>query len=300
MGDAPQVTLLACGRDPHIEAVTQLLNKAVAEPSMAVGSAGELWPPTLQVAPDLLEPAGRRGFIRGLPQPPTGLMEVEAQAWTDLVEAVAHDPGVEWLSSLSAIRVSDNKINQLRLARQIGVPFPKTLIGAKASDIASALGPVAVIKPLGPGVLRADDSATRVFYSTKIDVGELEDEQLARAPVIAQEPLDADMHLRVVTVEGRAWCAALDAGGLPLDWREALPSARKAWRRLEAPGAVRAGALALAREAKLGFSSQDWIVERERQLFLDLNPNGGWLFLPASMRDEITQAIVSFLLGESG
>lgn len=235
-------------------------------------------------------------MIRGLPRPPSGLADVEIQAWIELVEGIACDPGIEWLSSLGAMRFADNKINQLRLAAEIGLPCPRTMVGAAASDIAAYVGEEAVIKPLGPGVVQTGGDEPRVFYSTKVDVRSLDDEHLARAPVVAQEPIAVDRHLRIVTVGKRVWCAALDAPGLPLDWREAPPHARRAWSRIDAPDEAREGALALAGAAELGFSSQDWLVEKGRCLFIDLNPNGGWLFLPDSVTAEIGRSIVDFLL----
>lgn len=253
-----------------------------------------VWPPSLRIDSTV---ARGQGLIRGLPQPPPDLGDAEVQAWTDLVEGIASDPRVNWLSSLSALRFADNKINQLRIAVKCGVPCPKTLIPAKASDIAAGLGEEAVVKPLGPGILHAGDSGTRVFYTTKMRVRELDDKLLARAPVIAQEPIDADLHLRVVTVQDRIWCAGLDARGLPLDWREASPKLRRAWHEMDVPADVREGALALVRSADLGFSSQDWLVEGDRRVFIDLNPNGGWLFLPSSVSNAVNGALVEFLLG---
>ena len=118
---------------------------------------------------------------------------------------------------------------------------------------------------------------------------------LPGAPFLIQERLAARRHLRVVTVGERAWSFALDADGLPLDWRQE-PQAHFSWCPARLPE-VEGSALTLARAMDAGYSSQDWIETGDGWFFLDLNPGGQWLFLPEPHSSEITTAISSFLLG---
>jgi hypothetical protein len=49
----------------------------------------------------------------------------------------------------------------------------------------------------------------------------------------------------------------------------------------------------------LGYSSQDWVIAPTgAALFLDLNPAGQWLFLPADVAEAATTAIARWLIGE--
>jgi len=179
----------------------------------------------------------------------------------------------------------------LALADRIGVKHPRTVVARTTADIGNYIGEEVVLKPLGPGVINNGDGP-RVFYATLVELSDLADSELAYEPVIAQQPLSADEHLRVVTVGARIWCGSLSAVGLPLDWRES-PALR--WRKCDVPRVVARDALRLARISGIGFLSQDWIRVGDDFWFLDLNPNGKWLFLPEEVAGPVTDAIVTWL-----
>lgn len=174
-----------------------------------------------------------------------------------------------------------------------------TVLPHKVGDITEALGKTAVVKPLGSGVTTAPDGTQKVFFATVIDTGELTDKALQAAPVIAQKWITVDFHLRVVTVAGRVWCAALRAEGLALDWRESSQAHRE-WYPIEPPTVVCRNALRIAAAACCGYSSQDWLQAGRDFYFVDLNPCGKWLFLPDPMDREITTAIAEWLAGSAG
>lgn len=45
----------------------------------------------------------------------------------------------------------------------------------------------------------------------------------------------------------------------------------------------------------VGYSSQDWVETGAGKYFLDLNPSGQWLFLPAPVSVEVTNALAAWL-----
>ncbi|HVE45526.1 MAG TPA: hypothetical protein VNA57_02100 [Acidimicrobiales bacterium] len=48
----------------------------------------------------------------------------------------------------------------------------------------------------------------------------------------------------------------------------------------------------------VGYSSQDWVVDRSGQpWFLDLNPGGQWLFLPEPAASAVTASVAAWLAG---
>ncbi|MDP9343946.1 MAG: hypothetical protein M3Q23_18015 [Actinomycetota bacterium] len=108
---------------------------------------------------------------------------------------------------------------------------------------------------------------------------EAELHRLAGPPVILQRCIRASRHLRVVTIRDEVFVASLRAA--EVDWRSNeinherfRPEPDEAW------PCVRQGATALAAALQIGFSAQDWIVDNSgRPFFLEVNPNGQWLFL---------------------
>jgi hypothetical protein len=150
-----------------------------------------------------------------------------------------------------------------------------------------------VLKPLGPGNFEADGRQYVAFART-IRVADLGEADLLEAPFLAQETIGARLHLRVATVGGRAWVAELDGVGLPLDWREHAP-AHYSFRASPDWPAVERNAVALAAALRVGFSCQDWVVDDNGPVFLDLNPGGQWLFLPDVISKEIAHMLADWL-----
>ena len=238
---------------------------------------------------------GCRGIIRGLPQPCDLSQEpAEVTAWMDLVEGIASDPGINWLTSLHHLRRADNKLYQLRLAERLGIPFPPTCISLHRDLLVEKLGNKVILKPLGSGVVPATDGQDFVFYCTLVDLNSLPAENFTVAPVMAQQDIEAAEHFRIVTVGDEAWGASLQGHSEYLDWRE-MPAQLKCWTIDRMPGKILDYAICLARAAEVGFSSQDWLRCGDQIYFLDLNPVGRWLFLPQPIAGAITEAIAGWL-----
>jgi hypothetical protein len=103
----------------------------------------------------------------------------------------------------------------------------------------------------------------------------------------------ADAHLRVVTVEDQAWVFRIPAEGLPIDWREE-PRAHREWELVDDED-LGSNALRVNSAFDIRYSSQDWIQTDQKQVFIDLNPSGQWLFLPEAGSQQITQAIALWM-----
>ena len=201
---------------------------------------------------------------------------------------------IRWLTDPSALARAELKLVQLRVAISIGLPVPPTLVTNCASDgvaFAERHGPV-VVKPIRYGLLTTGPEA-RVAYTRRVTASELAD--LTGSPVILQHEIDAKLHLRVVTVRGDVFVSAVRSE--ELDWRSD-PSSHE---RFEAVGdlewpAVRVGALALADRLGIGFSSQDWAVDRQDHAhFLEANPNGQWMFVDSVHHGRPSAAVADAL-----
>ncbi len=217
----------------------------------------------------------------------------ESSARLALIIALA-DSGIEWLSDHWSIVRAENKLVMHRVAQELGIRSPMTVVVGDPADIPEALGEKVAVKPLGVGDFVSNGLAhavhTRIVERTDPDLG-----GLAVAPFIVQQPITARSHLRVVTVEQHAWTCCLDAGGLPVDWR-AAPEAHHGWRQVQHDDAE-ADACGLGKALGLGYSSQDWIVDDSGRTWLvDVNPAGQWLFLPDPVASEVTDAIATWLV----
>ena len=248
--------------------------------------------------------AGCRGWLRRL-APETwregvtidSHAGVVQQAWTTAVSVLVELAQVTWLTSLRHIFAAEDKLTQRRASRELGINSPPGVLLTRRERIPAEFGERLVVKPFAAGHYRAQGGEARVIFATPMRRDDSRLDLLAGAPFLVQPELDAESHLRVVTVGERAWVSELKAESLSFDWR-ATAAAHSAFRASENPE-VAAQAVQLTTKLSVGYSSQDWLVDTEGVAhFLDLNPAGQWLFLPDRVSDAVTLAIAEWLVGK--
>lgn len=245
---------------------------------------------------------GGTGWIRRLSPPhwrrglTSGSRDAAVRgAWTGLIVGIAGQPSIGWLTPYARLVSAENKLVQGQHAARLGIPTPQTVVARQLSDIPLHLGDPIAIKPLGVGNYTDDDGEARVVWAQSLHRHDPRLQHLAGAPFLAQEQMQARRHLRVVTVNDRAWACALNADGLPLDWRSD-EMAHHAFSSIDDSSTEQA-AVRLANALGLGYSSQDWIDTGHAAVFVDLNPAGQWMFLPDVVSQQVAQAIADHLAG---
>lgn len=254
---------------------------------------------------DVVVPSGGqvRGWLRRLAPPqwrrdvaPSSHEGAIRAAWVALLVGVARSCAIRWLSEIERLFVAENKVVQQVAAAALGISTPASAVVSDRDRIPAALGERFVAKPLGPGEFDDPQGRAQVVFAKQLTRDGPELDALGGAPFLLQELIEAEAHLRVVTVADRFWVCALGAEDLPLDWRRE-DRAHDAFEPSAGYAELGARALELARKLGVGYSSQDWITARGGSYFLDLNPGGQWLFLPEPVSSEVTAAIAAWLSG---
>jgi glutathione synthase/RimK-type ligase-like ATP-grasp enzyme len=185
------------------------------------------------------------------------------------------------------VEAAEDKLGQLELARRLGIATPPTLV---TSDPEAARGFAAA----GPIVAKAVSSGGGIQPFTGAVRPELL-KLVARCPVLLQRRVDARADLRVITVgsEVFVWSRDRDPKG-PLDWRATDPAGTG----FRAAPALPVAELAqrLAGAMGLSHSTQDWLLTDNGPVFLEVNPQGQWLFLDGAERS-VVRALTSLLAG---
>lgn len=296
--------ILVIGRrdDPHVAAVLDATPHGAA--ALVVDAE------TIQRVPWELRPSGARidqcvvgsgtrGWVRRIA--PAGyehgltLGSVEAaehSAWLAFMTSLMRSETIDWMTTFDATVRAEDKLVQYSAAAKLGVRHPETIVTSTAEELA-ALGADVVVKPLGVGHYVDGDEA-RVVPAQAVRTDDPRLAHLVGAPFIVQRLVRATAHLRVVTVRRDVFTARLPADDLPLDWRTDA-GAHHSFEPCPTPPDVRDGALRIADELGVGYSSQDWAVADDGAFFLDLNPVGQWLFLPELVSTAVTRAIATWL-----
>ena len=212
-------------------------------------------------------------------------------------------PGVTWVSHPDALQASKYKAHQLHIARAIGFRVPETLL---TNDPAAFLefhrrhgGRVIVkIAGRGPTTIPADQA----IYTTLLeghDVATIA-ETVRFAPHLFQAYVEKAYEVRVTVIGERVFAVRIDSQAserTKVDWRR-YDFANTPHTVIALPPEVEERCRMLVRRYGLAFGAIDLIVTPQNEwAFLEINPNGQWLWLEELTGLPITDAVVALLSG---
>jgi glutathione synthase/RimK-type ligase-like ATP-grasp enzyme len=191
-----------------------------------------------------------------------------------------------WVGQPLTLRRAEVKALQLAEASKAGLATPATLISndpERAAAFVEALGGTdCAVTPLIATRVDGDDGARLPL--TTILPRDHTLEAVAVAPNIFQPYTEKAYELRCVVMGERIFTAKLDSQAhesTRMDWRGgAVGEDEVRWEVSDIPERVQAALHRLMRSFDINFASIDMIVTPDGEfVFLDLNPNGQWLWL---------------------
>ncbi len=222
---------------------------------------------------------------------------IQAQS-TATVVALCESLQTMWVGNPQRLRRAEIKALQLAAAAQAGLTTPHTLISndpARAAAFVGALGVTdkCAIKPLiAVGV--TDEEGYRLPFTTTLPVGHPLD-AVALAPNIFQPYIDKAFELRCVVIGDRIFCARINSQAddiTRVDWR----AGKREHEIFVLPEHVVCGIRRLMASFEINFASIDMIVTPTGEfVFLELNPNGQWLWLEHELGLPLVDAMADLL-----
>ena len=205
-----------------------------------------------------------------------------------------------WMSHPGAIWKAEFKPYQLRVAANVGLEIPRTLISNRPESIRafyqSCAGTVA--KPVRSGYIVKNGVDCAVF-TTKLDDEAMEHlSDAALCPTIYQELVPKACDIRVTVVGQKIFAVAIDSQSDPnakIDWRKTenplLPHTR-----IELPEQLEQSLLDLMSALTLSYGAIDLVLTPDgRYVFLEINPNGQWLWMDEMLSLGISHSIAEWL-----
>jgi glutathione synthase/RimK-type ligase-like ATP-grasp enzyme len=217
-------------------------------------------------------------------------------AWSEANEAllgVWYSLGCFWMNPPTADEISQRKIRQLQLARQVGLSIPETLVTNQPDAARQFIG----AHGMGNVVRKAFRNISQAPRETHL----LRAEDLALldtvryTPVIFQRFIPADLDLRVTVIEDEIFAASISSEArYSADYRPGLASAKVVPYNL--PPTVAEKLLELMRIFGLEFGAVDFRVTPDGEhVFLEVNPAGEYLFISRRTGQPIPKAIAAAL-----
>ncbi|WP_434387992.1 MvdC/MvdD family ATP grasp protein [Melittangium boletus] len=209
--------------------------------------------------------------------------------------------GCRFINPLEADAAAENKARQLRLARQLGLEVPRTVVTNDPARVRAFFEEVQgrmVAKMLTPLSQSMRGDAPFV-YTSAIRPDHLEHlDGLRHGPMVFQERLDKAHALRVAVVGARCFTGALEASRSAagqVDRRRARHE-ESPWAHGTLPPAVAGRLVRLVAALGLVYGAADFIVTPEgRCVFLEVNPGGEWGMLERNLELPISEALADAL-----
>ena len=204
-----------------------------------------------------------------------------------------------------AIREADNKLKQLRLAREAGFEVPETRVGNEPGELAAfvARHEFCVVKPLKHGVVfegtNRSEVATSLWCREFPSAVLLEHLKGAKSvQMLVQQAVKKVEDWRITVLPGRTICCRIDTSRLPNgepDWRKRTMELTH--QIIEVSAAFEGKLRRYLELIDMPAGYFDFAVTAEGMpIFLEMNPNGQWLWMEQLTGYPISEAIAKALV----
>lgn len=198
---------------------------------------------------------------------------------------------------------ANNKVNQLLFARSYGrgIQIPATILTNDPEYLRQFYATHDLIcHKLQRAALVERDGKRLTSYNNLVRDENIAHADLIRAhPCLFQEYIDKEYELRITALEDRVAAIAIysqDSDLSKLDFRR-YDFEKVRYRKVDIPDNVSTFCLDLLKHYGLSFGEIDMILTKDgRYVFLEINPNGQWLWLQEHSGYDLTRDVAENLL----
>jgi glutathione synthase/RimK-type ligase-like ATP-grasp enzyme len=206
-----------------------------------------------------------------------------------------------WLNNPFRNKEIDNKLYQLKLAAEIGLEIPPTLVTNNPDvvcEFRKEYGEV-ISKAVSVGHIKEGERLKNI-YTHKLTPKDLEDlDSIRLLPTLFQAYVPKKLELRVTVIEDNVFSCAIESqksSQTKDDWRrydfDNVPHYPR-----EIPVAIKEKLIKFLKTANLKFGAFDMVLTPDnRYVFLEVNPNGQWYWIEHLTNLPITDTLVSLFV----
>ncbi|MGA2261835.1 MAG: hypothetical protein ABSH28_10395, partial [Acidobacteriota bacterium] len=205
-----------------------------------------------------------------------------------------------WMSHPAAVWQAEFKPFQLSLAAGFGLEIPKTVVTNEPQVILESYAEFGrmIVKATRSGHLTRAGEEFAMFTSEVLERHLEEVNRAKLSPAIYQALIPKRHDIRVTIVGQQVFAVAIESQSDPsamIDWRQTQNS-QLPHHRITLPADIASKLLLLMDSMRLAFGAVDMIETPDGEyVFLEINPNGQWLWLDDMLDCGISDAVATWL-----
>lgn len=216
------------------------------------------------------------------------------------------DLDVFQIDTFAKVSGAENKQLQLRIARNLGLDIPRTLITNDPAAVRAFAAdcPQGLITKMLSSFAIYEDGKAQVVFTNPVEPTHLDDlNGLRYCPMTFQERIPKSLELRITIVGDQVFSASIDSQSSAKarhDWRKDGSALMGAWQPHQLPPTVEQRLLKFMDAFGLNYGAVDMIITPDgRYIFLEINPGGEFVWLERSLGLPISSALADVLLGNA-
>ncbi len=196
------------------------------------------------------------------------------------------------LSKPSLLRLAENKVNQLLFATEHNFHIPNSFIGNSNDSQKEYSNVTSIIKPITTGKVYTEENCE--LYQT--NYFKYDNDDIKLTPIYLQNYISKQFEVRITIINNFFFPVRIDTID-KLDWRKDYENHK--YSLVELPEKVKHECKMMLANYNLVFGAFDYIVTPNNNwVFLELNPNGQWLWLEEALNLDISNKIIEYLQGD--
>ncbi|MDV4027574.1 hypothetical protein CMT46_03755 [Elizabethkingia anophelis] len=206
----------------------------------------------------------------------------------------------KWISEPYQIYKAENKLYQLKLAKEIGFNVPNTIVTNSHREIKDFYNQNScqiIVKPLSQSIINNENNSLEHIFTNLIDKNHIENlSNFDITPCIFQQYVEKDFELRITVVGEKIFVAGVNSQTdevAKIDWRKG----ELKFYASEIPANISSMCIELVKKLDLKFGAIDIIKDKKGNfVFLEINPNGQWVWIENETGLKISEALIEELL----
>lgn len=221
--------------------------------------------------------------------------QLKRSQWSAFIRNLIVFDCANWVNHPVATYEAENKLNQLKIAKQCGFLVPETYV-ANSLPLNIDADKTYIVKSLDTALFYTNQEEM-FTYSTMVTGAELLNSEIKIAPIIIQEYLSPKIDLRVTVIGDNIFAVTITKQGQSIvgDWRKSNKD-NLDYTFIDLPKGIEENIFNLMNKLNLSFAGIDLALVKNNYYFIEVNPTGEWGWLMSSAKLPIDKAIVDTLV----